>query len=197
MRALVADYRARAREARGIGNVVRRLRVAASTGVRWLLEGYDDGDNVESLDAEVFGTAGVASRPTSQGEAIVVRVGGAANHPAVVATRDQSWAGRVGDLAAGETAIYNGAAIVRIKADGTIEIGRLAGAHQPTVLGTTYRGAEDLMLGAIAGLATALAAPAAAAIGSPAQTAATAAGTAISTFLGASASYLTTSVKVQ
>jgi phage gp45-like len=131
MRAFRADYRGGSQKAGEVRGLVRRLRVSVSSGVRWLLLGYDDGDNVEQIDAEAFTGAGFASRPTGQGEAIVCRVGAASGHPVIVATRDQSWSAALGDLEPGESAMFNGASVVRIKADGSITIGSIDGEAVP------------------------------------------------------------------
>lgn len=97
------------------------------------LEGGEglDGDRERPEDAEVFGVAGVLSRPSGAPEAVVVQVGGR-GHDVVVATRDHAWAVAVGaaGMPAGETWIFNSKAFVRIRANGDIEIGRPDGTFE-------------------------------------------------------------------
>src|SRR5690606_8766430 len=77
--------------------------------------------------AEVFAGIGFASRPATNGtpEAIVVNVGGA-KVPVIVATRDHRTLKAVladlGELEAGSTLVHNGAAVVYVRANGTVEI---------------------------------------------------------------------------
>lgn len=102
-------------------NLVRRLAVAASAGGRWQLLGSD---GEVFADVEAFQGIGYASRPADgAGEVILLRVSG--NHPVIVATRDESI--RV-DLDEDETAIFNSSSIVKVKADGAIEIGSQGGS---------------------------------------------------------------------
>lgn len=131
MRGTIADFRAGARIADGLRGLVRRLRVSASSGVAWILLGYDDGDSVEEFEAEVFTGAGFASRPSSKGEAIAVRVGAAAGHTVVVATRDPAWATALGELGEGETALFNGTSVVRVLASGEVHASTIGGTAVP------------------------------------------------------------------
>lgn len=112
-------------------SLIRRFRVAASAGVQWLLEGHEDLDgNLERDEVEVFSGVGFYSRPAAghRTEAIVALVGGEPGHPVIVATRDQDGVKAIGDLAEDETAIFTSQAIVKIGADGSVEIRSLGGA---------------------------------------------------------------------
>jgi phage gp45-like len=115
------------REAVELRNLIRRLAISASEGGIWQLLGPDD---EVMADVEVFQGIGYASRPESSStgaEAVVVKIGGKLTHPVVIATRDEST--RV-DLDEDETAIFNSTAIVKVKADGTIEIGSHGGTFE-------------------------------------------------------------------
>lgn len=115
---------------------IRRLTVTSSAGLLWNLEGHtDDAGNVEPFTAQVFHNVGTYARPPAgAGQAIVLLVGGSSGAPAVIATRDaatllavlQRFA--VGD---DEALLYNGAAAVHVKADGTIEARTAAGVAVP------------------------------------------------------------------
>lgn len=106
--------------------LVRRTVVSLTeaAGCAWQALGYRDSDgNRETFNnVEIFGGVGIHARPANSGrvEAIIVHVGGDEEHPVIVATRDQSM--QV-ELEGDETAIFNSKSVIRIKADGTIEIG--------------------------------------------------------------------------
>lgn len=109
--------------------LVRRLRVVASAGVHWALEGHEDADgNVESDDVEVFPGVGLYARAKASHrvEAIAVKVGGA-DHPVIVATRNQDGIKILGDLEEDEAAIFTSVAMVKIKANGEVLIGSIDG----------------------------------------------------------------------
>lgn len=115
-------------------SLIRRFRVAASAGVQWLLEGHEDLDgNLERDEVEVFSGIGFYARPAAghRSEAIVALVGGEPGHPVVVATRDQDGVKAIGDLAEDETASFTSKAIVKILADGSVEIRSLGGVAVP------------------------------------------------------------------
>lgn len=108
---------------RRLAGMVRRFTVTATQGV-WRLTGavMIDGQR-ETVNAEPFTGIGFYSRPSANGkpEAIVVNVGGPKG-PVVVAARDEQTRASVADINADETAVFNSAALVYVKADGTIEI---------------------------------------------------------------------------
>lgn len=112
-------------QTRNILGQLRRMVVSLTTRALWQVVGHRLLDNTtETRDAEVFSGIGFYSRPSASGnpEAIVIFQGGAAN-PVIVATRDEKTRAAVaGSLAAGETAIFNSASIVVLKANGDIEI---------------------------------------------------------------------------
>lgn len=111
---------------RRVRNMVRRMTVSLAEGTLWNLDGYQgetDG-NVEQ-----FPGIGFYARPVAGAvnvEAIVVRLG--EDHPVIVATRDEDT--RV-ELDTDETAIFTSSSVVKIKQDGTIEIGSRGGTFQP------------------------------------------------------------------
>jgi phage gp45-like len=117
-----------------VRGLIRRMRVTLTTGARWQLLGQRGGaGGDETIDVEAFTGIGVYARPPSSGnpEAITAAVGGART-PVIVATRDEATRRAVaGDLAEGETAVYNDKAIVVIKADGTVEIRLVGGVAVP------------------------------------------------------------------
>jgi phage gp45-like len=131
-------------------SLVRRVAVASSPGGRWQLTGYE-GEPTHT-DIEVFSGIGISSRPsaTSVGngdaEAIMVRVGSSRAHPVIIATRDESV--RV-DLEEDETAIYNSSSIVKIKADGTIEIGSRGGSVAALALKSDVQAVKDAIANAV------------------------------------------------
>lgn len=190
---------------------VRRMAVTLTNSAIWQVAGHVLLDKTrETRKAEVFGGIGIYARPPATGgtpEAIVVFPGGP-EQAIIAATRDEATRRAVfklaGEIADGETAIYSvaTAAVIILKANGTVEI-RAAGNPivQSTILGTTYRAAEDTLLTAIGNLCTALVTS-----GTPLGTApqitatlgaATAAAAAVTAFQAAAATYLTTVVKVQ
>lgn len=109
--------------------MVRRMAVTLTSAARWQLLGQRGGvGGDETVNVEPFTGIGFYSRPPSSGnpEAVVAAVGGMATS-VVVATRDEKTRQAVaGQLAIGETAIYNDKAIIVVKADGSVEI-RLTG----------------------------------------------------------------------
>lgn len=192
--------------ARAAAGAIRRMIVTLTSRALWQIAGHRLLDNTtETRDAEVFSGIGFYSRPPTSGspEAIVLFPGslggGPAAGPVIVGLRDEKTRQAIaGSIAVDETMMFNGASVVHIKATGIVAIGDSA-AIDAAVKGTTYRAAEDVMLTAIAALATALAVsspPLVPASAAATATAATAAATAIATFQSASATYLATKVKV-
>lgn len=132
---------------------VRRMAIRLTARALWQLAGYTIDGFVEAIKAETFTGIGISARPPvgSRADAIVLNVRDAKT-PVVVGARDEGTrAAVVGNLAADETAIYNSAALVHVKADGTIEARSKSGAAVP--LATK----EDLekLKAAIAGAVTA------------------------------------------
>jgi len=116
-------------------NALRRMVVAATDAVLWALDGFEDDEgNVEREDAEVFSGIGFYARPASgaDAEAVIVKIGGQSGHPVVVATRDerarQALEAADGAVAAGETALYNPGAVVRLTNSGEIHARAPGGA---------------------------------------------------------------------
>lgn len=187
---------------------IRRMAISLTSKALWQVLGHvlPDG-RTETRTADVFSGNGLYSRPGSSDrpEAIVLFPGGA-GHPVIVASRNEDARKRVeaalGALAEGATWLYSGAAVVHVTASGQIELRSFVGVVQPTLLGTTYRTAEDTLMTAIVTALTALQTAAPTLTGTaPQQTAYATAMTALTTaktaFDAGAASYLTTVVKVQ
>jgi hypothetical protein len=104
------------------------MRLTASGTTGDVASGQDAAGNVDGDEGiETFGVAGFASRPNGDPEAIVIRVGGS-GHRVIVATRDVAMqAAGVGDLAAGEVAIFTDRAFLKITADGEILLSKPGG----------------------------------------------------------------------
>ena len=133
------------RAALRMGNMIRRVVVAASQGEAWGFEGYAipnlrgeesfelEGEGDEPI--EVFQGIGIVARPAAgdDAEALVFAVGAEAEHQVVGAVRSEAARARYleefGEIAAGEIAIFNsaGSARVLVRADGTIEITAASG----------------------------------------------------------------------
>ncbi len=176
---------------------VRRMAVKLTSGAFWQAVGHLllDSRTRETVSAEVFGAIGFHSRPAAgaNAEVVVVFPGGAAN-PVIVATRDEDLRRAMGDLDQDQTAMFNRIVTVLCKGS-TVEVRTAVGVVQPTLLGTTYRVAEDLMLTALAAAFTALGSVVA--IGAPAQAACSAAAAAITTFQTGASGYLSQVLKIQ
>jgi phage gp45-like len=189
---------------RHILNMLRRVAITVTRRPFWSTVGVLllDGFTKETRDIEVFSGIGFYSRPAPgvRAEAIVAHVGSAEN-PAIIATRDEDTRKSVAkDVDQDETTIYNTKAIVHVKKNTTIELRAANGVAQKTVLGETYRAAEDTMLAAMSALAAQLALAHAPAGPSPHPGAAAAAAAmvaAITAFTSASATYLSSVAKVQ
>ena len=133
------------RAALRLGNMVRRVVVAASQGAEWGLQGYaipdlrgGDGFTIEGdgdEPVEVFQGIGIIARPAAgdNAEALVLQVGAEAEHQIFGAMRNEAARARYveefGEPAAGEIAIFNsaGSARVLVRADGTVEITAASG----------------------------------------------------------------------
>lgn len=100
---------------------LRKMAIDRTRSGLWKVLGYEV--VAESHPAELFGGVGFHSRPASgsKAEAIVAFIGGA-GAPVVIATRDEALRQAVGELEEDEAAIFNTLAIVRVMADGTVEI---------------------------------------------------------------------------
>jgi hypothetical protein len=123
-----------------LGNAVRRVRVAASSGDAWGYLGYQYPDlrgkgttiteGAEDEPVEVFSGVGIFARPAEgdASEALLVNVGGKAEHGVIAALRNEDarrrYVEEFGELAPGEVAIFNSVAKSRVivRADGSIEI---------------------------------------------------------------------------
>ena len=128
------DLRRRGREV--TRSMIRRLRVAASDAVHWVLEGFEDFDgNVETEEAEAFEGIGFASRPKAdhRAEVVVAKIGGESGHPVIVASRSRDafkLLTKAEGLEEDETVIFTSKSMVKIKADGEILIGSIGGTFK-------------------------------------------------------------------
>lgn len=196
---------------RFLRGLVRRFAITLTDGTKWRFSGMrssSGGD--ETPDLEVFPGVGIYARPPSSGgnpEAIAIAVGGA-KHRVAIATRDEATrqAALADDVQPDETCVYNGSARVYVKAGGMVEIRLHGGTTEPSIMGQTYRSAEDTMLTALKTCLTAISAYAVAikGVADPSNTATptlttaiTACKAAIDTFEAGASSYLTTVLKVQ
>jgi phage gp45-like len=119
--------------------------ISATSGGRWGVEGYSyksiesnetvtEGSDDEPVD--VFQGINMTSRPlaANNAEAILVHVGGASNHPTIVALRDEdarrAYAAKYGNIEAGEIAIFSASARVIVKANGEVHIESDSGAAE-------------------------------------------------------------------
>ena len=118
---------------RRLAGLVRRMVVSVTSKPIWKLIGVRGPDgNDEIVNAEAFTGVGFYARPRATGgkpEAIVVNVGDA-RVPIVIASRDEKTLAAIREAlgaglpAAGDTLVFaaNGAAVVYLKANGTVEI---------------------------------------------------------------------------
>lgn len=154
-------------------------------------------------DVERVQPYGLTSVPLQGAEAVVLFVGGRRDHGLAISVDDRRY--RIGNLNAGEVAVYNhtGAKIV-FKANGDIELepaaGRvvaIAGQSEPAVLGTAFKTAVANALTSIAGALTTMGAGGATPMpGTLALTAGTTVGTAVTAFNAAAGAALSTKVKL-
>lgn len=116
-------------------NLARRVTFATTTGARWKVRGYETEAGSEEADAPVFGGIGIYARPGSsdQAEGVLIHIGGSAQHPTLVAVRDEdarrAYVAEFGDLEPGEIALHpsSGKARVLLRPDGSIDIEAQAG----------------------------------------------------------------------
>jgi phage gp45-like len=138
--------------ARRLAGMARRFVVTLSTKAIWQLKGHTLPNGViETRQAEVFSGIGFYSRPADGGkpEAFAIFTGDGGGNPVVVATRDEATrAASVGDLAAGETAIYTDKAVVIVKADGSIEARSVGGVAVELATKADLAKLESAILGA-------------------------------------------------
>lgn len=121
-------------KARELAGKIRRMIITRASDALWQVLGHTLlDDEIETHEAELFGGIGFAARPnaTEDVEAIVAFVGDGAASPIIIATRQEARRIAVADLAEAETQIHNSAiganaTLIRIKANGTVEI-RTAG----------------------------------------------------------------------
>ena len=145
------------------------MAVTLTSKVFWQLTGHRLPDGTkETRNAEVFSGIGFYARPNAnhRAEAVVIMPSGA-SQPIVVASRDEDARKAIANIAADETAMFNSATIILIKADGTVEIRTAAG----TALNLATKQDLDILRGAIASAAIALGAGGAATINAAADTA--------------------------
>lgn len=117
------------RVANSIARAVVQL-VDDSTKLQILQLGVLAGEDVD--DAERFQEYGFSSNPLPGAEAVVVFPNGDRAHALVVAVDDRRYRPAAG--APGEVVVYNHAgASIRLKADGTVEIGTDGGVFEPLV----------------------------------------------------------------
>lgn len=123
--------------ARRAAGMLRRMIVTRTTAI-WQVAGHLllDGSR-ETREAEVFGGVGFAARPASDAsggpvEAIVAFMGEGAANPVIIATRQEGVRRMVAaDLAIAETQLHNALTIIRIKANGSVEIRTSGGVAAP------------------------------------------------------------------
>ena len=133
-------------------NMVRKVAISTSEGSDWGILGYEfedpeTGETVCEGEGDdpipVFQGIGICARPVgANGEAMMLHVGGEADHPIAASVRDEdgrrAYVDNFEDLAPGELAIYNGQGNARvvIKADGSIEINSESQVRVKTKSGT-------------------------------------------------------------
>jgi hypothetical protein len=144
-----------------LGNVVRRVLVAATSGDAWGYLGYQYPDlrgrgttiteGAEDEPVEVFPGVGIFARPAAgdASEALLVNVGGKAEHGVIVALRNEDarrrYVEEFGEIDPGEIVIFNSIAKSRVivRADGTIELEADAGKE---ILIRSKSGATDSLV---------------------------------------------------
>jgi hypothetical protein len=119
--------------AREFDGKLRRMVVTRTRSALYQVTGHLllDG-STETRDAEVFAGVGFASRPSEDAdtEAVVAFLG--PGQPVIVAMRQEAIRRAIAaDLAANETQLHNATTLIRIKANGTVEIRTSGGvAHR-------------------------------------------------------------------
>lgn len=133
---------------RRVAGVARRLTVRMTESGVWMLAGHILFDDVrETREVELWPGIGFFARPPrgDTAEAVVLNLGGQ-NNPAIVATRDEATRTKVDDLAEDETALFNSAARVHVKANGTIE----ARTHTGTAVALATKADVDALAAYVA-----------------------------------------------
>jgi hypothetical protein len=116
-------------------NAIRKVVISTSAGSDWGILGYefenpDDGSTTCEGEGDdpipVFQGIGITARPVgTSAEGVMLHVGNQADHPILVAVRDEdarrAYVDAFGEVAAGELDIFNGLGTIRflMKADGT------------------------------------------------------------------------------
>ena len=122
---------------RFVRGMIRRVSVTLTTGVLWQVRGYKKGANAqggdETFNQEPFTGIGFYSTPPSSGTPQgIVAAYGSTKTSAIIALRDEATRKiGAGDLAQGETCVYNDKARIIVKADGTVEIRLHGGVAVP------------------------------------------------------------------
>lgn len=185
-------------ERRSHTNMLRRFSLSITSDALWQLIGMLqlDSRTVETREAEPFLNAGFYSRPPVgvNAEAIVAFLGGDAENPVIIATRDEDTRRKAAaDLAQGDTAIYGEASRAACRSSGLIELSSIpVGPLEFALRAQTYRSAEDSVFAAIGAFATAVGGSVPALAGAAATLNA-----ALTAFSAAAATYLSQVVKLQ
>lgn len=117
-----------------VAGAIRRMAITLTSKVLWQLTGYEVDGETETFTAEPFTGIGFAARPpnSSKPEAVVVMIGDA-QHPVIIAVRDEKTraaAAAALGFKADEAAIFNSKAAVHVKDDSTIEARSLGGTAE-------------------------------------------------------------------
>lgn len=146
-----SSYRAKlGKGAQRLRAALRRMAVTATANALWTLAGAQDEDD---SDVEVFSGIGFYSRPPETGgspEVVLVKIGGASAHPAIVATRDERTRQaftQIRDMLADESAMFNSQARVHCLADGTVVVDDGTGAVE-LALKSDVQGVKDAIAAA-------------------------------------------------
>lgn len=138
--------------ARRAAGMIRRMAVGVTSRTFWQVLGHQLLDGLrETRSAEVFQGVGIVARPPngSSTETIVVFPAGGAAQPVIVGARDVATArAAVGELAPDETAIYTSAAVIVIKAGGTVEIRTPGGTAVPLATKADLEALRSAIVGA-------------------------------------------------
>lgn len=111
----------------------RHMAIGLTSSPFWQLLGFKRlGERIETARAVVFPGVGIYARPASSSnpEAIVLNVGGA-DHPVVIALRDEKTRKASANIDEDETVLFNTVAVLYIKSDGTIEARSVGGTASP------------------------------------------------------------------
>lgn len=143
--------------ARRLRNLLRRVSVTQSSGGVWTVElGVDETGETFREQAEVFEGAGFSARPpTDQGEAILVTINASADHPVIIATRDEATRASVVKtvgLEPDETIVFNSGYVLKLASDG-VKVGAVGGTFKAVALADhthgpgTFTAGGDSVLG--------------------------------------------------